>query len=115
MSQSLCVCVWVQKVFGVYTRACLKQFVLFVPFVKSQETIFIIFTQKVDDQSAPEVEFSSENVAPKKVSGTLENEYTISVTAPGEYLQQIMWPHLSSFDGRIEEGFKSYLAVPPPL
>ncbi|KAF7669946.1 hypothetical protein LDENG_00115140 [Lucifuga dentata] len=47
-----------------------------------QETIFIIFTHKVDDQSVPEVEFSSEGVAAKRVSATLENEYTLSVTAP---------------------------------
>lgn len=46
------------------------------------ETIFIILTHKIDDQSVPEVEFSSENVAAKRVPGTLENEYTISVTAP---------------------------------
>ncbi|XP_076025411.1 phosphoinositide 3-kinase adapter protein 1 [Genypterus blacodes] len=48
----------------------------------SQETIFFIFAQKLDDQSVPEVEFASENAAPKKVSGTLENEYTLTVTAP---------------------------------
>nr|XP_046257711.1 phosphoinositide 3-kinase adapter protein 1 isoform X2 [Scatophagus argus] len=46
------------------------------------ETLFIIFTHKIDDQSVPEVEFSTENVAAKKVPGTVENEYTISVTAP---------------------------------
>uniref|UniRef100_UPI003AAC3A04 phosphoinositide 3-kinase adapter protein 1 isoform X1 n=1 Tax=Centroberyx gerrardi TaxID=166262 RepID=UPI003AAC3A04 len=47
-----------------------------------QETIFIILTHKMDNQSALEVEFSSENVAAKRVPGTLENEYTISVAAP---------------------------------
>ncbi|XP_034754539.1 phosphoinositide 3-kinase adapter protein 1 isoform X1 [Etheostoma cragini] len=47
-----------------------------------QEKIFIIFTHKVDDQSVPEVEFSSENAAVKRVPGTVDNEYTISVTAP---------------------------------
>ncbi|XP_044071226.1 LOW QUALITY PROTEIN: phosphoinositide 3-kinase adapter protein 1-like [Siniperca chuatsi] len=46
------------------------------------ETLYIILTHKVDDQSVPEVEFSSENVAAKRVPGTVENEYTISVTAP---------------------------------
>ncbi|XP_051231942.1 phosphoinositide 3-kinase adapter protein 1 isoform X2 [Dicentrarchus labrax] len=46
------------------------------------ETLFIIFTHKVDDQSLPEVEFSSENVAAKRVPATVENEYTISVTSP---------------------------------
>ncbi|XP_068582225.1 phosphoinositide 3-kinase adapter protein 1 [Cebidichthys violaceus] len=47
-----------------------------------REKLFIIFTHKVDDQSVPEVEFSFENVAAKRVPGTVENEYTISVTAP---------------------------------
>lgn len=47
-----------------------------------RERLFIIFTHKVDDQSAPVVEFSSENVDAKRVPGTVENEYTISVTAP---------------------------------
>lgn len=47
-----------------------------------QETLFIIFKEKIDDQSDPEVEFSSENVPAKRVPGTVENEYTISVTAP---------------------------------
>ncbi|XP_039640347.1 phosphoinositide 3-kinase adapter protein 1 isoform X2 [Perca fluviatilis] len=46
------------------------------------ERVFIIFTHKVDDWSVPEVEFSSENVPAKRVPGTVENEYTISVTAP---------------------------------
>ncbi|XP_029305826.1 phosphoinositide 3-kinase adapter protein 1 [Cottoperca gobio] len=44
--------------------------------------LFIILTHKVDDQSVPEVEFSSENMPAKRVPGTVENEYTISVTAP---------------------------------
>lgn len=47
-----------------------------------QETLFIILTHKLDDQSIPEVEFSSENVAAKRVQGTVLNEYTISVVAP---------------------------------
>ncbi|XP_053189340.1 phosphoinositide 3-kinase adapter protein 1 isoform X2 [Scomber japonicus] len=47
-----------------------------------RERIFIIFTHKVDEHSVPEVEFSCENVDAKRVPGTLENEYTISVTAP---------------------------------
>ncbi|KAE8280372.1 Phosphoinositide 3-kinase adapter protein 1 [Larimichthys crocea] len=46
-----------------------------------QETLYIIFTHKID-QSVLEVEFSSEKVAAKRVPGTVENEYTISVTAP---------------------------------
>lgn len=47
-----------------------------------REIIFIIFTHKVDEQSVPEVEFSCEHVDAKRVLGTVENEYTISVTAP---------------------------------
>ncbi|XP_076598402.1 phosphoinositide 3-kinase adapter protein 1 [Chaetodon auriga] len=46
------------------------------------ETLYIIFTHKVDNQSIPEVEFSSEAVAAKRVPATVENEYTLSVTAP---------------------------------
>ncbi|XP_072247496.1 phosphoinositide 3-kinase adapter protein 1 [Leuresthes tenuis] len=46
------------------------------------ETLFIIFGTKVDDYSVAEVEFSSENVAAKRMPVTVENEYTISVAAP---------------------------------
>ncbi|KAL0964242.1 hypothetical protein UPYG_G00321240 [Umbra pygmaea] len=46
------------------------------------KTIFIIFTNKLDKQLELEVEFSSENSAPKRVLGDLNNEYTISVEAP---------------------------------
>ncbi len=60
-------------------------------FFKESERLFIILTHTVDDQLTPEVEFLSENVAAKRVPGTVENEYTISVTAPGKYLQEIMW------------------------
>ncbi|XP_049927822.1 phosphoinositide 3-kinase adapter protein 1 [Epinephelus moara] len=47
-----------------------------------REKLFIIFTHKVDDGSVPQVEFSPENGAAKRVPGTVENEYTISVAAP---------------------------------
>ncbi|XP_018536518.1 phosphoinositide 3-kinase adapter protein 1 [Lates calcarifer] len=47
-----------------------------------QETLFIIFTQKLDDQSVPEVEFKSESEDAKRVPCRVENEYTISVAAP---------------------------------
>ncbi|XP_061545274.1 phosphoinositide 3-kinase adapter protein 1 [Phycodurus eques] len=47
-----------------------------------EESIFIIFSDKVDDLSSPEVEFSSENNPTKIVPCTVENEYTISLTAP---------------------------------
>ncbi|KAM9364148.1 phosphoinositide 3-kinase adapter protein 1 isoform 2-T2 [Pholidichthys leucotaenia] len=45
------------------------------------ETLFIILKHKIDLELVPEVEFSSENVAAKRVRATVENEYTISVTA----------------------------------
>ncbi|XP_029376144.1 phosphoinositide 3-kinase adapter protein 1 [Echeneis naucrates] len=47
-----------------------------------EETLFIVFAQKVDDQLSPEVEFSLEGETAERVPGTVENEYTISVTAP---------------------------------
>ncbi|XP_040033701.2 phosphoinositide 3-kinase adapter protein 1 [Gasterosteus aculeatus] len=47
-----------------------------------REKLFIIFTDKIDDGSVLEVEFSLENISAQRVPGTLENEYTISVTAP---------------------------------
>ncbi|KAM9560965.1 phosphoinositide 3-kinase adapter protein 1-like isoform 1-T1 [Salvelinus alpinus] len=45
-------------------------------------TIFIIFSNKLDNQLKMEVEFSSKDLAAKRVVGILENEYTISVNAP---------------------------------
>ncbi|KAM4607635.1 phosphoinositide 3-kinase adapter protein 1 isoform 2-T3 [Polymixia lowei] len=47
-----------------------------------QTTIFIILKQKVENQSTAEVEFLSEKDVSKRVPGTLENEYTLSVAAP---------------------------------
>lgn len=63
---------------------------IFFLFFKERETLFIIFTQQVDDQSVPEVEFVAENVVAKRVPGTVENKYTISVAAPGKYRHEIM-------------------------
>lgn len=57
---------------------------------KGQETLFIIFTQKLDAQTVLEVEFF-ENKVQKRVPGNLENEYTISVAAPGKY----EWDHVT--------------------
>ncbi|XP_029496813.1 phosphoinositide 3-kinase adapter protein 1 isoform X1 [Oncorhynchus nerka] len=45
-------------------------------------TIFIIFSNKLDNQLKMEVEFSSKDSAAKRVLGILENEYTITVNAP---------------------------------
>ncbi|CAN9500084.1 unnamed protein product [Ophioblennius macclurei] len=47
----------------------------------AQETVYIIFKHKLDHRSAPEVEFSSEG-STKRVTGCVENEYTLSVSAP---------------------------------
>ncbi|XP_029961830.1 phosphoinositide 3-kinase adapter protein 1 isoform X2 [Salarias fasciatus] len=47
----------------------------------AQETLYVVFKHKLDDQCAPEVEFTSEK-STKRVSGCVENEYTLSVTAP---------------------------------
>ncbi|XP_019737553.1 phosphoinositide 3-kinase adapter protein 1 isoform X3 [Hippocampus comes] len=47
-----------------------------------EESIFIIFTDRVDHLSSPEVEFSSGYTPSKTVSCTVVNEYTIRLTAP---------------------------------
>ncbi|XP_057703355.1 phosphoinositide 3-kinase adapter protein 1 [Corythoichthys intestinalis] len=47
-----------------------------------EHTIFIIFNEKIDELSSPEVEFCSENNTHKTVPSTLVNEYTLSLTAP---------------------------------
>ncbi|XP_035027605.1 phosphoinositide 3-kinase adapter protein 1 isoform X1 [Hippoglossus stenolepis] len=47
-----------------------------------QEMLFIIFSQKLDPQLTPQVEFSSESEAAKILTGLVENDYTISVAAP---------------------------------
>lgn len=83
-------------------RGCINSAIFFI---KGREIIFIIFTHKVDEQSVPEVEFSCENADAKRVPGTVENEYTISVTAPGKYLQQDLildfslqgWSNITTF------------------
>ncbi|XP_071021813.1 phosphoinositide 3-kinase adapter protein 1-like [Oncorhynchus clarkii lewisi] len=45
-------------------------------------TIFIIFSNKLDNQLKMEVVFASEDSTAKRVLGILENEYTISINAP---------------------------------
>ncbi|XP_054654734.1 phosphoinositide 3-kinase adapter protein 1 isoform X2 [Dunckerocampus dactyliophorus] len=47
-----------------------------------EESVFIILTHKMDDLTAPEVEFTAENNAAKRVPGIVVNEYTIRVHAP---------------------------------
>lgn len=46
-----------------------------------------MFTHKVDHLAPLEVEFSSKSGVGQTVAGTLENEYTLVVPAPGKYLQ----------------------------
>lgn len=48
----------------------------------TSEKLFIIFSHKVDNHTSLEVEFSAENGSTQRVMGTLENEYTLSVSAP---------------------------------
>ena len=54
--------------------------------------LFIIFSQKLDPQLIPQVEFSceGESEAAQILTGSVENEYTISVAAPGKYLQEVV-------------------------
>ncbi|XP_030012115.1 phosphoinositide 3-kinase adapter protein 1 isoform X2 [Sphaeramia orbicularis] len=47
-----------------------------------QQTIYIMLKDRVDVESVPEVEFSSEHAAAKRIRATVENEYTLSVCAP---------------------------------
>ncbi|XP_043991937.1 phosphoinositide 3-kinase adapter protein 1 isoform X2 [Gambusia affinis] len=47
-----------------------------------QETIFIVFRSRVGFGSPVEVEFSPEGAASKRVLASVENEFTISVSAP---------------------------------
>ncbi|XP_024916574.1 phosphoinositide 3-kinase adapter protein 1 isoform X2 [Cynoglossus semilaevis] len=46
------------------------------------ETLYIILTEKLDDQSTPELEFSSESGETTRVPAAVENQYTLSVAAP---------------------------------
>lgn len=47
-----------------------------------QQTIYILLKDRVDAESVPEVEFSSEHGAAKRIRATVENDYTLSVCAP---------------------------------
>lgn len=63
---------------------------IFSLFFKEPEKLFIIFTHKVIHQSAVEVEFLCDTTAAKRIPATVENEYTISVAAPGKYFLEVM-------------------------
>lgn len=57
--------------------------------LQDQETLYIIFKSRIVSGSDLEVEFSTEDSdSSKRVLASLENEYTISVPAPGEFLQE---------------------------
>ncbi|KAJ0004966.1 hypothetical protein NQD34_011180, partial [Periophthalmus magnuspinnatus] len=47
-----------------------------------QETVFIIFKYKIDHYSEMEIEFSSESGDSTRIQPTVENSFTLSVTAP---------------------------------
>uniref|UniRef100_A0A3B4A2W3 DBB domain-containing protein n=1 Tax=Periophthalmus magnuspinnatus TaxID=409849 RepID=A0A3B4A2W3_9GOBI len=47
------------------------------------ETVFIIFKYKIDHYSEMEIEFSSESGDSTRIQPTVENSFTLSVTAPG--------------------------------
>lgn len=47
-----------------------------------QQIIYILLKDRVDAESVPEVEFSSEHAAAKRIRATVENDYTLSVCAP---------------------------------
>lgn len=49
--------------------------------------MYVIVRCKLDEKVSTEAEFSPEDSPSVRVEGTLENEYTVSVKAPGE------WPH----------------------
>lgn len=47
--------------------------------------MYVIVRCKLDEKVSTEVEFSPEDSPSVRVEGTLENEYTVSVKAPGEW------------------------------
>lgn len=59
------------------TRTCLP--------LQAETTVYIIVRCKLDEKVSTEAEFSPEDSPSIRVEGTLENEYTVSVKAPGEW------------------------------
>lgn len=47
--------------------------------------MYVIVRCKLDEKVSTEAEFSPEDAPSVRVEGTLENEYTVSVKAPGEW------------------------------
>lgn len=47
--------------------------------------MYVIVRCKLDEKVSTEAEFSPEDSPSVRVEGTLENEYTVSVKAPGEW------------------------------
>lgn len=63
-----------------------RKVILFLSSFKTSEKLFIVFSHKVDNHTSLEVEFSAENESTQRVMVTVENEYTLSVSAPGKFL-----------------------------
>lgn len=62
-----------------------------VPF-QAETTVYIIVRCKLDERVTTEAEFCPEDSPSIRVEGKLENEYTVSVKAPGklpQYLQRL--------------------------
>lgn len=54
-----------------------------VPF-QAETTVYVIVRCKLDERVTTEAEFSPEDSPSIRVEGKLENEYTVSVKAPGK-------------------------------
>lgn len=54
-----------------------------VPF-QAETTVYVIVRCKLDERVATEAEFSPEDAPSVRVEAQLENEYTVSVKAPGK-------------------------------
>lgn len=57
-----------------------------VPF-QAETTVYVIVRCKLDERVTTEAEFSPEDSPSIRVEGKLENEYTVSVKAPGKLPQ----------------------------
>jgi phosphoinositide 3-kinase adaptor protein 1 len=51
---------------------------------QAETTVYVIVRCRLDDRVLTEAEFSPEDSPSIRVEATLENEYTVSVKAPGE-------------------------------
>lgn len=51
---------------------------------QAETTVYVIVRCKLDERVTTEAEFSPEDAPSIRVEGKLENEYTVSVKAPGK-------------------------------